>query len=279
MLPQVYFSGRGGSDSHLLGWGALLAKLDIRSAYRLIPVNPQNRQLLGVQWRGMQYVDSSLPFGLLFAPKIFTAVANALQRVMLNSGISRVEHYLDNFVTLGSPGSSECGRNLERILAVCAELGAPLVMDQLVGPTDCLTFLGIELATQVGVMRLPADKFSRLRDLLTQWSEQRSCQRQQLGSLIGALQHAWCIVRLGRAFLRRATDLLYAPGATKGHHHLWLNCEFRVDLLWWKTFVVHWNGVSMFPNPSQPVFTMMSDTSRNWGCGGWSGLSSNGPPQ
>ena len=57
--------------------GALLAKQDIRSAYRLIPVDPRDRLLLGVQWRSAQYVDGSLPFGLRSAPKIFTAVADA----------------------------------------------------------------------------------------------------------------------------------------------------------------------------------------------------------
>ena len=90
-----------------LGRGALLAKLDIRSAYRLIPVNPRDRHLLGVEWRGAQYVDGSLPFGLRSAPKIFTAVADALQWAMLANGVSIVEHYLDDFVTLGSPGSPD----------------------------------------------------------------------------------------------------------------------------------------------------------------------------
>ena len=63
-----------------LGWGALLAKLDIRSAYRLVPVN---RRHLGVEWQGARYVDVSLPFGLRSASKIFRAVADALQWVML----------------------------------------------------------------------------------------------------------------------------------------------------------------------------------------------------
>ena len=250
-----------------LGRGALLAKLDIRSAYGLIPVNPHDRHLLGVEWKGAQYADGSLPFGLRSAPKIFTAVADALQWVMLTSGVSMVEHYLDDFVTLGSPGSQECGRNLGKIWAVCADLGVPLAMDKLEGPVDRLTLLGIELDTEAGVMRLPADKLSRLRDLLARWSPRKSCQRQQLESLIGTLQHACRVVRPGRAFLRRAIDLLCTPGATKGHHHLRLNRQFHADLQWWKTFAVHCNGVSLFPCPPQPALTATSDASGSWGCG------------
>lgn len=98
---------------------------------------------------GRTVCDCFLPFDLRSAPRIFTAVTDALQWVMVDSGISMVEHYLDDFGTLGSPWSSECGRHWKSILAVCTHLGISLAMDKLKGPTDCLTFLGIELDTSV----------------------------------------------------------------------------------------------------------------------------------
>ena len=62
-----------------IGRGAQLAKLDIESAYRMIPVHPGDRHLLAVQWAGQTFFDTRLPFGLRSAPKIFSAVADALQ--------------------------------------------------------------------------------------------------------------------------------------------------------------------------------------------------------
>ena len=53
-----------------LGVGALLAKVDVESAYRLIPVHPHDRPLQAVQWNGNVYIDPMLPFGLRSAPKI-----------------------------------------------------------------------------------------------------------------------------------------------------------------------------------------------------------------
>ena len=50
-------------------------------------------------------MDCSLPFGLRSAPKIFTAVADALQWVMYNNGVSMVDHYLNDFVMMGPAGS------------------------------------------------------------------------------------------------------------------------------------------------------------------------------
>eukprot|EP00731_Ephydatia_muelleri_P029970 Em0021g493a len=47
-----------------LGQGALMAKVDTEAAYRLVPVHPQDRPLLGMEWGGDIFVDPMLPFGL-----------------------------------------------------------------------------------------------------------------------------------------------------------------------------------------------------------------------
>ena len=44
-----------------MGRGTLMAKMDIRQAYRHIPVHPQDRFLLGMMWQGKVYVDTTLP--------------------------------------------------------------------------------------------------------------------------------------------------------------------------------------------------------------------------
>ena len=60
------------------GPGALMAKLDLKSAYRMVSVHPNDQPLLCIQWRGVTYCDQALPFGLRSAPKLFTAVADGL---------------------------------------------------------------------------------------------------------------------------------------------------------------------------------------------------------
>ena len=59
--------------------GVQLAKVDIKSAFRNIPVHPKDRWMLGMRWEGGLFVDTVLPFGLCSAPKIFTAVADAVE--------------------------------------------------------------------------------------------------------------------------------------------------------------------------------------------------------
>ena len=61
------------------GKGALMAKIDIESAYRLVPVHHHDHPLQEMEWQGNLYVDPMLPFGLRSAPKIFNAVADGLE--------------------------------------------------------------------------------------------------------------------------------------------------------------------------------------------------------
>ena len=81
------------------GPGAQLAKFGVESAYRLIPVHPNDRHLLGMRWRGGLYINTAIPFGLRSAPKIFNAVADAIQWI---SGVESVIHYLDDYLIIGA---------------------------------------------------------------------------------------------------------------------------------------------------------------------------------
>ena len=61
----------------------------------MIPIHPKDQHLLGVVWEGAVYIDKRLPFGLRLAPKIFCAVVDALQFILINKGIINFLHYLD----------------------------------------------------------------------------------------------------------------------------------------------------------------------------------------
>ena len=69
-----------------LGQGCLLAKVDIEHAYyRNIPVRPI---VTGDDMERKIYVDTMLPFGLRSTPKIFSAVADALEWILLERGVA-----------------------------------------------------------------------------------------------------------------------------------------------------------------------------------------------
>ena len=169
-------------------------RFDIESAYRLIPVHLDDRPLLGMVWKGKLYVDTTLPFGLKSAPKLFSVVADALQWIMEQNRVPGLLQYLDDFLVLGAPDSPERRQALEQPLWLCELLGVPVAMLKTEGPATVIVFLGIELDTVARILRLPKKKLHRLQTEIGKWTGWHSCTKRELLSLIGQLQHACCVV-------------------------------------------------------------------------------------
>lgn len=248
-----------------LGHGTLMAKLDLKAAYRNVPVHPQDRLLLGTCWDNSVYVDKALPFGLRSAPKIFSAVADAVLWAIHLRGVPRILHYLDDFLLFARPGSDAGCRFLDIAISTCLELG--FIAHKIAGPTSCITFLGIELDSVHSQLRLPQEKLDSLKKELRSWHHKRHCTKRELLSLIGVLSHAAKVIKPGRTFLRRLIDL--STSVSELHHRIQLRHSARADIAWWRLFGLKWNGVS-FLTPPAPSLSFSSDASGSWGCGAFS---------
>ena len=180
-------------------------------------------------------------------------------------------HYLDDFLILGPAGSPLCGQALQTTLTLCDELGFPVALEKTEGPATTLTFLGIEIDSVAGQVRLPHDKLERLLTTINQWMKQAddptprgTGKKRELLSLIGLLTHAATVVRPGRAFLHGLIDATATVQDLE--HWVHLNRSARADIAWWHTFLRTWNGISVMP-PSNEPFIIVSDASGGWGCG------------
>ena len=69
-----------------------LAKFDLRSVYCVVPIHPEDQCLLGVRWQDQVFLNTALPFCLRSAPKIFSALVDALAWPILNSGVRNFHH-------------------------------------------------------------------------------------------------------------------------------------------------------------------------------------------
>ena len=178
---------------------------------------------------------------------------------------------------MGPPCSSQCQTDLDALERTCFRFGVPLAAHKQVGPTTKLTFPGIEIDTVAGVIRLPEDKLQCLVSILTEWDDRKVCSRRELELLVGLLNHACKVVHPGHSFLQRKIDLLTITGhsaSSKPFHHIRLNREFRVDLAWWRTFIIPWNGVGLLKGSvTTREFEFSSDTSGSWDCGACFGTS------
>ena len=104
-----------------------MSKLDIKSAFRNIPVHPSDWKLLGMKWNGLYYFDTVLPFGLRSAPYLFDQFSCLIEWIIKSKlGIPNVIHILDDFFFATRPPRRDCLTALSKILCLFAELNIPV---------------------------------------------------------------------------------------------------------------------------------------------------------
>ena len=229
--------------------GCYLAKLDIKHAFHLCPVRPEDWCLLGHYFEAQFFVDTRLPFGSRSSPFLFNTVADLITWILIFVyGVPNILHYLDDFFLCAS-SFSECHSNMRIVQDAFQELGIPLAPDKVVGPSPALTYLGIEIDADAQIIHLPTEKLQELHRILATWSARKKCTKRELLSLIGSLSFASKVVKPGRMFLRRLIEL--STTVQNLNHHISLTVESRADLHWWIQFLSQWNGVEFFQ--SHPV--------------------------
>ena len=87
-------------------------------------------------------------------------------------------HYLDDFITCGSPGTRESQDNMQVLLECCSQLGVPIAQEKIEGPTISLTFLGIEMDTLAMELWLPATKLAKVHQSVSGWLGKNVARRR-----------------------------------------------------------------------------------------------------
>ncbi len=223
-----------------LGKGCFLAKTDIKNAFRIIPICPQDYDLLGIFWQGKFYYDRAMPMGCASSCRTFETFSTALQWVaQKHLNIAHLIHILDDYLMAAS-SYDPCCTDLKNFLSLCEYLGVPIAPEKTVGPQTTLTFAGIELDTRLFEARLPADKIAKSKVLLSKFLQRKKATLKEVQSLIGLLNFACSVVVPGRAFLRRLIDL--TKGIRCASHFIRLSRSVKADLRIWGSFLDDFNG-------------------------------------
>ena len=173
------------------GLNIVVAKVDIKSDYRVVPVQPEDQWLLGMCWEESRMwtqhvgVCGHSVCGLSSAPKLFTA-RQTVELIAKEAGVQCVMHYLDDFLVIESPGTDKVERSVKILMQVFETLGFPIAWRKLEGPGVRLTFLDIGIDSQAMEVCLPEEKLREMKALVLTWLENKACKRKELeSSLVG----------------------------------------------------------------------------------------------
>ena len=162
-----------------LGRGCKIFKVDISRAFRHVPIDPRDLDLLGLHWK-----DYFIPFGFKQGLSIFQRISDVV-RFSMRQECHGIWNYIDDFLCVSLPSKIDntCGR-LQELLS---ELGLTVNAKKLVPPSTQVVCLGILVDTVDFSVSIPEEKLQLLKDTCKKWSSKRTCTKRELQSLLGSL--------------------------------------------------------------------------------------------
>ena len=210
-----------------VGYGAFMGKQDIAEAFKLLPVAPVDYYLLGFQLNQEFYYETVLPFGCR---------CSCLYSFILWEWLRRkpkilATKYLDDLFTVNA--SYEGLLNDWRVLeGLAQEVSLPLAEEKKAGPSTSVIYLGLEIDSVEGVVRLPQDKTGLIFKLIDEVLRKTRVSLKLMQRLLGHLCFASRAVPMGRPFLRRLYAFLSVFTSVEQKRRLGKDC--RSDLLMWR---------------------------------------------
>lgn len=227
-----------------LGNNCQLFKLDIQNAFRLLPIHPNDYDLLGFSFLDAYWVDKALPFGCSVSCRTFERFSSFLEhcvRSRMESG--KLIHYLDDFLG-GDKTADACQAVMQVFNRVASEINVPLALDKSEGPTEVIVFLGLELDSKEMVVRVPQEKVLEVIEKIQFVLAKEKVFLKVMQSLIGSLSFCCRAIAVGRPFCRRLINA--TCGVQKPYHRIRINNDVRLDLRMWLQFFQQYNGISVF---------------------------------
>ena len=249
--------------------GCYVSKIDLQSAYRSIPIHPDNYPYMGLSWdftpdHTSYFFDAKLPFGSKKACKIFQCLSDSVCRMLERRNV-KIVNYLDDFLII-SPNKTSSWLDLDMSINLLTQLGFDVNWNKVEPPCQSLVFLGINVNTVNITLSLPPCKLPKFFDLITSWQLKKRCSKKSLLQLLGKLNWACRVIRGGRTFLRRLIDK--SMTLRENQHRCWLNSETRRDLNWWLGALKYLHGSCPFVGDLRdPECCFFTDSCLNAGGG------------
>ena len=93
--------------------------MDISRAFRHVPIDPADLNLLDLHWKDY-FIDGSLPFGFQHGSSIFQRISDVVRFIMSQEGHA-IWNYIDDFLCVSL--SSKINATFDRLQELLQELG------------------------------------------------------------------------------------------------------------------------------------------------------------
>jgi len=208
--------------------GCVAATFDIASAYRIIPIRPNQQWALCILWCGCVYVNRALMFRLSSSAGVFGSVADMLVAIYEKAGFGPIRKWVDDFFVIHLPHQDWTE---EEFIQLSAFFRVPWSLEKLQAFATIQRYIGFNWDVARRTISLPQEKMKKILALLQDWLKSGSrFTANEAASLHGKLVHVSSIFPLMHPFLRSIAT--FANGFKSLRARLHVPSTLAVDLQW-----------------------------------------------
>lgn len=187
-------------------------KLDIKSAFKCLPLRYQEWFLTGFQFQGAFFIQTQIPFGAAASCRNFELCMRLLEWIIKNEyPPALITHYLDDWWLTQKLKCQTLLFMKFFISLVEQDIGFPLSHNKTVGPAQQLDFVGLTANLHTLCITLPADKVAKcltaINSILESHASGAYVTVKELERCAGTLNFASQALPCARPFLQRVYAL------------------------------------------------------------------------
>ncbi|QRW04441.1 polyprotein like [Ceratobasidium sp. AG-Ba] len=255
--------------------GTMGATFDVDSAYRQIPVHPDDQPHIVFMWEDKFYIDTRVPFGAASSNGLFARCGDLIMILYTRRGFGIVVKWVDDFLFIQFPShvpippffparfSEQAVYNYGR------RLGWQWKPSKTHPFAPIFRYLGLEWNIPTRLVRIPCEKRTRYLKRTQDWIDSTQVTLKDTEILVGSLVHCTQVIPDGRPHLSGLIRFLTAFNA-HGRHKLSTrppSQAAKADAKWWlDRLAAPHEGLAITCPPPLPL-RIHTDASTSFGLG------------
>ena len=163
-----------------------MAKTDLDSAFRNLPMSRETLSLLGIKIEDLYYLETCLPFGSSESCAIFEKFATWLEWEVTRRSMEELSHYLDDYIFIHQL-LQKCQLMLDHFYNICSEINFLVAHQKTEGPCTCLTFFSLTIDSIKMLILVPEAKVQDALEKIEYLLKTKKVRVSSISSLAGLL--------------------------------------------------------------------------------------------
>lgn len=236
-IEPVHFKLEDGrTAARLLFQNCVMATLDLKDAYYMIPIHKDYRKYLRFFCNSQLFEFTCLPFGLCTAPYVFTKLMKPAISYLRGLGLTIII-YIDDILFI-EKSVNQCSLHLETAKSLFSKLGLLINYKkcQLTPEIRC-KFLGFIFNSEKMQIELPESKREKIRSLVKEFKLGEKCTIQRFAEMLGFLVSCCPAVKYGPVYTKaceRSKFKALQKNLDNYNSKFIVDCNAFAELEWWR---------------------------------------------